>query len=120
MQINLRLLAIACMLALAVSCSYDNLDEYYSDVICDTIDVSFSESVFPIIERNCLGCHFDGNSIGVELTTYTKIKDKVDEGKILGNIQHAPGFKPMPPNSKLDDCSVSKIEIWINEGALNN
>jgi hypothetical protein len=120
MQRNFRLFAFSIFLVSSVSCSYDNLDEYYSDVICDTVNVSFSETVFPIVERNCLGCHFDGNQTGVELTTFKKIKDVVDEGSFLGSIQHAPGFKPMPPNNKLDDCSISKIENWINDGTLNN
>jgi hypothetical protein len=120
MQRMIRLLTVAFLLTLFFSCSYENLDEYYNDVICDTINVSFSETVFPIVERNCLGCHFDGNQSGVELTTYNKIKDEIDEGNFLGSIQHAPGFKAMPPNNKLDDCSISKIENWINDGAQNN
>lgn len=120
MQRISRLLPIFVILVLVFSCSYDNLDEYYRDVICDTINVSFSETVFPIVERNCLGCHFDGNPTGVELTTYIKITDNIGKGFFLGNIKHAPGFRAMPPNSKLDDCSISEIENWISEGAQNN
>jgi hypothetical protein len=108
------------LLILAVSCSYDNLEEYYDEIICDTTDVSFSETVFPVVERNCLGCHFDGNQTGIDLTGYEKIKDLVDQGKFVGNIQQAPGFVPMPPSTKLDDCTISKVVNWVNDGALNN
>jgi hypothetical protein len=120
MQKIIRLLPVVILLALFYSCSYENLEEYYGEISCDTVNVSFSETVFPIIERNCLGCHYDGNSIGIELTSYNKIKAKIDEGKVLGNIKHEPGFRAMPPNAMLDDCSISKIENWINDGIQNN
>ena len=120
MKKTVSLLPVAVLMALIYSCSYENLEEYYDEILCDTTDVSFSETVFPIVERNCLGCHYNGNSHGVELTSYNKVKAEIDEGQFLGNIQHAPGFEPMPPDQMLDDCSVSKIENWITDGTLNN
>lgn len=116
----LRFFSIILIVGIAFSCSKDNIEEYYSNNECDTIDVSFSETVFPIVQNNCLACHFEGSSSGVDLTSYDKIKEQIDEGKFLGNIQHASGYSPMPPSYKLDDCTISKIENWINDGAPNN
>ena len=103
------------------SCSYDNLDDYYSDAVCDTLDVTFSDDVYPIIDRNCLGCHYAGNSIGIELETYSDIVALAGQGRLQGAIKHLPGYEPMPRGGdKLDDCSIAKIDIWINQGSPQN
>lgn len=102
------------------SCSYENLEEYYSDYSCDTIDITYSETIYPILERNCLGCHYRGNSTGLELETYEDILEKVVDGRLLGSIRHEDGYSAMPQGGKLDDCTISKIEIWIEEGAKEN
>jgi hypothetical protein len=115
-----KIIPPALFLFFLASCSYDNLEEYYSNYLCDTLDVTFAGSVYPIIERNCLGCHYNGNSIGVELETYSDIVKKVGEGRLLGALRHEPGFAPMPRGNKLDDCSIAKIEIWVANGAPEN
>jgi hypothetical protein len=101
------------------SCSYDNIEEYYTD-ICDTTDVTYSGAVLPVIDRNCNNCHFAGNSTGVDLETYINIKTAADNGSLLGSIKHQPGYTPMPLNGKLDDCTIAKLEKWINDGTPNN
>ena len=116
----IRFVPIVIIIVFFASCSKDNYEEFYGGEVCDTIDVSFSETVFPVVQNNCLACHFEGSSSGVDLTSYDKIKEQIDEGKFLGNIQHAPGYSPMPPSYKLDDCTITKIEKWINDGAPNN
>lgn len=106
--------------ALFSACSYDNLEEYYSEIACDTVDISFSSDIYPMLERNCLGCHFDGNSSGVELESYDDLKEIAESGRLLGALKHLPGYEPMPRGGKLDDCSIRKFEIWTEEGALDN
>ncbi len=102
------------------ACSYDNLEEYYNEISCDTLDVTFVGTIYPIIERNCLGCHYNGNSTGVELETYNDIKSLVDNGRLIGAIHHDPGFSPMPQGGKLDNCTLLKFDIWVADGALYN
>lgn len=103
------------------SCSYDNEETYYSDV-CDTLSVTWVGTVKPILQANCLGCHFNDNlQTGIELQEYSDVKQRVDDGSLLGSITHAPGFTPMPQNGEmLEECSISQIRIWIEMGAPNN
>lgn len=115
-----HLLLIISVFVLAISCTKENAQEYYGGINCDTLNVSFSATVDPIMERNCKGCHFTGNGTGVTLASYNDIKNAADNGKLLGTIKHLPGFSPMPQGSKLDDCTISKIETWINNGAPND
>ncbi len=113
---------VACLffLLLITSCSYDNEEEFYNTDECDISAVTFSETIDPIIDRNCKVCHYSGNATGVTLETYDNILEEALEGKLLGVIKHAPGYEPMPKGGKLDDCSILKIETWINDGSPNN
>ncbi len=103
-----------------LSCSNDNEEEYYGQAECDTLNVSFSQIIDPIVERNCKSCHFSGNGTGVTLASYEDIKGAAENGSLLGAIKHETGYSPMPKGGKLDDCTIQKIEAWINKGKLND
>ncbi|MBK8444459.1 MAG: DUF11 domain-containing protein [Sphingobacteriales bacterium] len=89
---------------------------------CPTDNMSFSQDIAPILSSNCGACHSTAAHLGnVILDTYTGVKSKVDEGSLLGAIKHQSGFSAMPPSgTMLPECDITKIEAWINQGALNN
>lgn len=89
---------------------------------CDTANVTFTSSVKTIITNKCQGCHGGGAPQGgINLTTYTDVKAKVDDGKLWGSINHLQGFSPMPKNGiKLSDCEIAVFRKWIAAGAPNN
>jgi hypothetical protein len=48
------------------------------------------------------------------------VKAQATNGNLMGVINHAAGYSPMPKNSpKMDDCTISKIQAWINNGSPN-
>ena len=103
-------------------CTYDNEAEYYGNT-CDTLNVTFNQTIKPILDINCVACHNGTISNGgVNLDNYSNVKALAANGKLLGVIDHQPGFKTMPPAtaSKLDDCSIDKIRNWIEGGAQND
>lgn len=116
------------LLALSVlllSCYNDSKEELYpSTGNCDVSNVTFSATIQPIIAQNCLtgGCHTGPTTpSGYDLTAYAGVKATVDNGRLLGAINHSGGFSPMPKNTvKLPDCSISQITAWVNAGAPNN
>ncbi len=115
------LCSIAVLLLTGIRCTSDNEKEYYGGLDCDTLQVSYSQVIDPILDRNCNACHFTGsNGTGVSLENYADVKKVVDNGRLLGAIKHEPGFAPMPQGGDLDDCSISKIEAWVNKGAPND
>lgn len=119
----MKLAAPFCILLIAIitSCTYDNEEAYYSDV-CDTLNVTYAGTVKQILQANCLGCHFNNNlQTGIELQDYSDVKERVEDGSLLGSISHAPGFEPMPQNGEmLGECSISQVRKWIETGAPNN
>lgn len=91
------------------------------DLICDSVNISFSEHVLPIIEQRCKGCHLGSGSIGgFALTNYEEISG-ISGYALYEVMNHEEGYSAMPPNSpKLDSCKLQVVRVWIEEGALDN
>lgn len=109
------------------SCYYDNEEELYPEITngCDTTDVTYSNNIQKIISSRCLGCHSDASYYeyggGVALEGYENVKVSADNGGLLGTITHNPDYTAMPKGaSKMDDCKIEQIKIWIEDGAKNN
>lgn len=89
---------------------------------CDTTNVTFSAVIKPIIQNKCQGCH-QGTSPGggVNLSTYLGVQGSAIDGSLMGTIQHLAGWSAMPKNTtRLPDCDIAKIRIWVDAGAPNN
>jgi mono/diheme cytochrome c family protein len=88
---------------------------------CDTAAVTFSNHVLPTVKQFCQSCH--GSTVqngGVKLTTHAEVVSAVTTRNLVENINHAPGFKAMPPGAKLPKCEIRKVEIWVDAGMPNN
>lgn len=105
-------------------CTWENEEDLIVETgSCDTLSVSFGEDIVPILSANCYSCHSNSNAPvfanGIELEDYQDVAGLT--GRIIGAVNHRDGFAPMPPGGeKLDDCSIEKIEAWINSGAPDN
>ncbi len=89
---------------------------------CDTVNVTYNASIAPILKTYCVGCHSATSpSAGVDLSTFTGVKVQAANGRLIGSITHAVGYKPMPSStSKLGSCEINQIQVWITKGTLNN
>jgi len=89
---------------------------------CDSVNVTFSQVVWPVIQNRCFGCHSGSfPSGGISLDSWENVKTIAGTGQLLGVITHASGYSPMPKNgSKLSNCNIAQIRKWINDGTPNN
>jgi mono/diheme cytochrome c family protein len=89
---------------------------------CDTTRVTYAATVAPLLLQNCGSCHANGVALGgVALGSYAQVKTVVDRGRLLGVVDHAPGFSPMPKGgTQLSVCDRAKLRRWVRAGALNN
>ena len=89
---------------------------------CDTLDVTYSGKIKPILEGKCTGCHSAANSSGgINLSTYAGAEAVALNGRLYGAIDHSPGFTAMPQGgNKLPQCEIDAIRIWADAGAPNN
>lgn len=89
---------------------------------CDTINVTFSGTIWPIIQGRCYGCHSGSSpSGGVSLQNHQDIAMVAVSGRLLGAVKHQPGYAPMPPSGpQLTNCQINQIKKWIENGTPNN
>lgn len=125
--LRMLFLALPFMMGLLVSCEYNNAEEFFSQSgqpdPCNHPDViSYQDDIIPLIDRSCEGCHDlnDGRG-GVFLEGYDNIFVHVQDGSLLGSIEHESAFEAMPRNrAQLPQCDISLVEKWIQNGAPNN
>ena len=120
----LRIIALFFSAAFLLSgCYKDNEEDLYpGGTDCNTENVSFSQTIQPIINNSCVGCHSGaGASAGISLANHSEIVAAIDGGSFLGAIKHEQGFSAMPQGApKLSDCNIQQIEAWVQQGKPNN
>lgn len=115
---------LLCFLSFS-SCYYDNEEYLYGKIPCDVTGVTYSVTLVPILSTHCYSCHSTaaGNASGggIILDSYKTILPYVTNGKLMGSINHAGGYSPMPKSAtKLNACDIQKIQAWVTAGAPNN
>lgn len=117
------------MLLTLQACFYDNREDLTPEPDggtldppgCETDSISYSAFVQPIIQSNCIGCHSGNNArAGVRLDLHAFVRGAAVSGQLVGVLNGDGGFSVMPPAGKLDDCTISKITSWVDDGAPEN
>lgn len=120
----LGVLVVIAYLIVGCSKASEDMLKPSTPVTCDTVNMQYARDVLPILQANCFSCHGNGStggSGGISLDGYENLKVWADNGILVGNITHSPGYVPMPyQGAKLPDCEINKIIAWVNRGALNN
>jgi|SRR6185436_3066939 len=89
---------------------------------CDTLNVTYSGKIKPILDGKCTGCHSgSAPSGGIHLSAYSGAQTAALDGRLFGAVNHSAGFVPMPQGgNKLPQCEIDAIRIWADAGAPNN
>lgn len=89
---------------------------------CDTNEVTFSNTIFPLVELKCQGCHSGGEpEANLSLENYIDINSIALNGDLLNSVNGTNGFVVMPfGGNPLSQCEIDQIINWINDGAPEN
>lgn len=138
-KVNLLLTTTLVFLAVLSSCSKDSVEDLIianTDTTsidpCDTIPVTWSGVIIPILQTNCSqnfnpsqsdGCHQSGAPFFGDFTIYQNVKDVVDNGNLAARVLVS--SPSMPPSysqgpTGLPPCDVKLIQRWIDDGAPEN
>jgi uncharacterized membrane protein len=116
MNFKLKALSLIIVLTVLVSVSCKKDNKQTVTPTCDITNVTYS-TVSPIFKNNCTACH---NSTGglPDLSTESAILSSYSAARIINSINHVSGYSKMPQGgSKLSDCDINKITIWLNSQA---
>lgn len=130
----MRLIVLSIIIAgVFGGCYYDNVDELYPVITqCDTTGtITYTADIASIMLHSCgssdIGCHNGpGSQSGYGLGNYNDLSFTIDDsGNFIETITHSPSvsssiWMPKGSSSKIDDCSIQKIQAWLNRGKLNN
>ena len=103
-------------------CYYDTGELLRNQEDCSADSISYAQDIAPLLDRYCTSCHNSSNASGsVALDQYEVLATYIEEGSLLGSIEHVETFSPMPPDQdKLPACEILKVARWIEEGAQDN
>lgn len=108
------------------SCYYDKEETLYGGGICDTSNISYSNTVVPILSMYCSNCHSVANAPvsgdGLILEGYNNISIYLQQHQqtLIDAVKQNGGARSMPPTSKIDKCSIAFLEAWVLQGKQNN
>ncbi len=104
-------------------CYYDNEETLYPGSACTIPETStFSANVLPLLNNRCNNCHSGSSPSGdILLNSYSETIKYVNNGSLMGSINHASGYSAMPKSAaKMSSCEIGTIQKWIDSGAINN
>lgn len=90
---------------------------------CDTTNVTYTNSVKPIINTYCSnGCHTSGSPDGgYNLSGHAGLASAANDGSLVGSITHDGNYSDMPKGgNKISACNIAIIQKWVEAGAPNN
>jgi hypothetical protein len=128
---NLFLFLLAAIFISLYACKNDNLEDIHPEIFnppatpCDTAGMTYDADMKPLFLSKCgsdrTACHKAPNTQDVNLDNFTDARDLAVNGDIMGSVLHQGGYQPMPDGGgMLDQCSINKIQNWIDRGCPEN
>jgi len=121
------LVILLAVLLFAAGCTFDNAEELYPPLECDTINVGWTANIKPILQNRCYGCHNAASAnisgAGIALEPYSNLNLFLNSNAdvFLGSIEHGTGYSAMPKGGgKLSDCELQQINKWVSAGYPEN
>ncbi len=109
-------------MSIFTSCYYDVEEDLYPNENCTITTVSYNTDILPVLESKCIVCHNNASLLGnITLEGHANVVNYIKNGSFIGSIRHEGIYSPMPKgSSKLEVCTIQKIEKWIADGYPEN
>jgi len=90
-------------------------NECFDDCVAD--QVSFSETIWPMMQNYCTGCHSSGSpGGGIVIEDHADMVAIANNGSLMGSVRYESGYAKMPTNKQLSECNIKQLQNWIDEG----
>ncbi len=122
-----KLIVLSGMALFLGSCYYDTFPEEVEVPIPPDEEISYSEEIQPLWNRDCTSCHQgalapdlrEGVSYNALLNGYV-IPGDAANSVLYQSLQGSNGVSLMPPGGKWSINDINKVKKWIDDGAENN
>ncbi len=107
---------------LLFGCSNDSIEDLFEEQD-PNIPVTYENTIEPIINNNCIGCHSNPpqNGAPFPLTNFEQVFLRADNGQLIRAISRQTGEpRAMPPSGRLPQPTIDQIEQWIENGLEEN
>lgn len=95
------------------------VDQGSNNTTCDSLplpdssSITYSKHIVPIMNLYCIGCHVQQGAWGPKLGTYEDVREEIENGNLLSNIQRKPGYVPMPAGrTRMSSRDIRIVEMW--------
>ncbi|UGU15669.1 hypothetical protein LS482_18545 [Sinomicrobium kalidii] len=95
-----------------ISCEYNVEQEDMEELLCDP-DISFSTTVRPVIDNNCMQCH-NGSVHPLDFSNFDVVKNNAEKIKELTET------RVMPLQGSLTPEEIALIGCWVDNGSPDN
>jgi hypothetical protein len=104
--------------AIATWITQGALDSKCDSLGCDTLNVTYTAIIQPILQLYCIGCHSGSNpQYSINLSTYQAVVGVANSGRLMGALRWETGFFPMPKNgNQLASCQINQFQKWMDAG----
>jgi hypothetical protein len=100
------------------SCAYDKFEKHKPKPLCDTANVTYSNTIKGIMDQNCnTSCHAGPfPTSGINLDSYAALRNMATTGKLYSSVVWDGKASRMPQGAttKIDTCSIAYIKKWID------
>ncbi len=89
--------------------------------VCDTINpVTFSGTIWPIMQTSCTGCHAGASpGGGIVLANYANVQVAAANGSLMNSLR-GNGVSKMPKGGSFSSCRIRQFDLWVKNGSVNN
>jgi hypothetical protein len=90
-------------------------NECFND--CDAENVSYAETIWPMMQKYCTGCHSSASpGGGIVIEDHGDMVAIANNGSLMGSVRYEAGYAKMPTNQQLSECNINQLQTWIDEG----
>jgi uncharacterized membrane protein len=105
------------------SCKKENEEDLFPCTDTDTTGViSYVNDIVPVIRDQCYTCHSGLAQLGGSIILDNHTAFSAYGTLVVTAISRQPNEPKFMPQggSKLTDCFIQKLQVWINRGSNNN
>ena len=108
----LKIILLAIVGSFIVSCE----SHTYEDISGEVANPTYTKSIKPIIDTNCLSCHsaFAGEFPTME--TYAQVREATENGNMICRIDDQSCGLVMPQSGRMPQTKINTIKNWVTNG----